>query len=66
MDAEELKIFFAIFKPFLMNFHTLWMIKNDSFKKSILEKYDFTPIQASEKIADALKKTPNSIRKLEE
>jgi hypothetical protein len=48
-----------------MNFKELWMIKNDSFKKSIFTKYDFIPTQINEKIADTLKKTPNSVRKLE-
>ena len=49
-----------------MNFKELWMIKNDSFKKSIFKKYDFIPTQINEKIAEILKKTPNSVRKLEE
>ena len=34
-DPEELKLFFVIFRPFIMNFHSLWMIKNDSFKAAI-------------------------------
>lgn len=66
MDAEEFKIFDTIFHPFLMSFNGLWMIKNDTFKASILEKYEFDPIKINEKIADALRKIPNSIRKLEE
>jgi hypothetical protein len=45
MDPEELKLFITIFRPFLMNFKELWMIKNDSFKKSIFTKYDFIPTQ---------------------
>lgn len=45
MDSEELKIFTTIFKPFLMNFNGLWMIKNDTFKESILHLYDFTSVQ---------------------
>ena len=45
MDSEELKVFTTIFKPFLMNFNGLWMIKNDTFKESILHLYDFTSIQ---------------------
>ena len=49
-----------------MNFNGLWMIKNDTFKKSILEKYSFDQVKINEKIADTLKKIPNSIRKLEE
>ena len=49
-----------------MCFNGLWMIKNDTFKKVILDKYDFIPIEISEKIAQTLKKTPNSVRKLEE
>lgn len=28
-----------------MNFNGLWMIKNDTFKSSILEKYEFDPIK---------------------
>ena len=66
MDPEEFKIFDTIFHPFLMSFNGLWMIKNDTFKASILEKYDFDPIKINEKIADSLRKIPNSIRKLEE
>ncbi len=66
MDPEELKLFIVIFRPFLMNFKDLWMIKNDNFKKSIFKKYDFIPTQINEKIAETLKKTPNSVRKLEE
>lgn len=42
------------------------MIKNDSFKRAINQKYNFKVNQISEKIADVLKKTPNSVRKLEE
>lgn len=49
-----------------MNFQELWMIKNDSFKKSIFAKFDLIPTQINEKIADTLKRTPNSVRKLEE
>jgi len=49
-----------------MSFNGLWMIKNDTFKTSILEKYNFDPIKINEKIAEALRKIPNSIRKLEE
>lgn len=47
-----------------MNFKDLWMIKNDSFAKSIYKKYEFVPTEINEKIAEALKKTPNSVRKL--
>jgi hypothetical protein len=47
-----------------MNFKDLWMIKNDSFKKSISKKYEFNQQHINEKIAEALKKTPNSVRKL--
>lgn len=49
-----------------MNFKDLWMIKNDCFKKAINNKYVFVWAELSEKIADSLKKTPNSVRKLEE
>jgi len=49
-----------------MSFNSLWMIKNDSFKMAISKKYDFASSQINEKIAETLKKTPNSIRKLEE
>lgn len=28
-----------------MNFQELWMIKNDSFKKSIFAKFDLIPTQ---------------------
>ena len=49
-----------------MNFNGLWMIKNDTFKTSILEKYDLDQIKMNEIIAETLKKIPNSIRKLEE
>lgn len=55
-----------MFRPFLMNFQELWMIKNDSFKKSIFAKFDLIPTQVNEKIAETLKRTPNSVRKLEE
>lgn len=47
IDGEELKIFISIFKPFIMNFNSLWMIKNDSFKQSIFQKYEFVPAQIS-------------------
>jgi hypothetical protein len=47
-----------------MNFKDLWMIKNDSFKRSIHTKYEFNMQEINEKIAEALKKTPNSVRKL--
>ena len=56
----------TLFKSFLMNFKDLWMIKNDCFKKSISKKYQFIITELSEKIAESLKKTPNSVRKLEE
>jgi len=59
-------LFITVFRPFLMNFQELWMIKNDSFKKSIFTKFDLIPTQINEKIADTLKRTPNSVRKLEE
>jgi len=49
-----------------MNFKDLWMIKNDSFKRSIFTKYDLISTTINEKIAETLKKTPNSVRKLEE
>jgi hypothetical protein len=49
-----------------MNFKGLWMIKNDSFKKAINMKYTFNWGELSSKIADILKKSPNSVRKLEE
>jgi hypothetical protein len=49
-----------------MNFKDLWMIKNDSFQRSIHNKYEFNMVSINEKIADALKRTPNSVRKLEE
>ncbi len=42
------------------------MIKNDSFKKIINRKYQFNMPKISEKIAETLKKTQNSVRKLEE
>ncbi len=45
MNPEELKLFIVIFRPFLMNFKDLWMIKNDSFKKSIFKKYDLISTQ---------------------
>ena len=45
MNPEELKLFIVIFRPFLMNFKDLWMIKNDSFKKSIFKKYDLITTQ---------------------
>jgi len=64
INSEELNFFLTIFKPFLMTFGELWMIKNDSFKKSIYKKYNFVLTQINEKIADILKKTPNSVRKL--
>ena len=51
MDAEELKLFITIFRPFLMNFNGLWMIKNDTFKTSILEKYELDQVKTNEKIA---------------
>lgn len=65
-DPEELKTFFVIFRPFIMNFQSLWMIKNDSFKAAISKKYELRSSQINEKIAETLKKTPNSVRKLEE
>lgn len=43
IDSEELKIFINIFRPFIMNFNSLWMIKNDSFKQSIFQKYGMVP-----------------------
>lgn len=49
-----------------MNFKDLWMIKNDCFKRAINNKYEFCYSELSEKIAETLKKTPNSVRKLEE
>lgn len=41
VDPEDLKLFFTIFRPFIMNFQSLWMIKNDSFKMAVSKKYDF-------------------------
>ena len=49
-----------------MHYQELWMIKNDSFKKAIVRKYSHIPTSINEKIAETLKKTPNSVRKLEE
>ena len=66
IDHEELKLFITIFRAFLMNFKDLWMIKNDSFKRSINKKYEFNMTEINEKIAETLKRTPNSVRKLEE
>ena len=51
MDGEEFKLFLTIFQPFVMNFNGLWMIKNDTFKTSILEKYDLDQVKTNEKIA---------------
>ena len=45
IDPEELKLFITVFRSFLMNFKELWMIKNDSFKKSIHKKYEFNQIK---------------------
>ena len=47
MDPEELKLFIAIYRPFMMNFNDLWMIKNDTFKAAMIEKYNFSPAQMS-------------------
>ena len=47
-----------------MNFKELWMIKNDSFKKAIVRKYQAIPTYINEKIAETLRRTPNSVRKL--
>ena len=47
MDGEEFKMFVTIFRPFLMNFNGLWMIKNDTFKTSILEKYDLDQVKTN-------------------
>lgn len=49
-----------------MNFKDLWMIKNDSFQKSIHKNHQFQQQSINDKIAETLKKTPNSVRKLEE
>ena len=51
MDVEEFKLLVTIFKPFIVSFKGLWMIKNDSFKRAILDKYECSVAQASEKIA---------------
>ena len=45
MDPEEFKLFVTISRPFLMSFNGLWMIKNDTFKTCILEKYDLDQIK---------------------
>lgn len=66
VEAEDLELFITVFRPFLMHFQELWMIKNDSFKKAIVRKYNAIPTSINEKIAETLKKTPNSVRKLEE
>jgi hypothetical protein len=42
IDHEDLKLFITVFRAFLMNFKDLWMIKNDSFKRSINKKYQFS------------------------
>lgn len=51
IESEELKLFITIFRSFLMNFKDLWMIKNDSFKRSINKKYSFVPTTINERIA---------------
>ena len=66
VESEELELFITVFRPFLMHFQQLWMIKNDSFKKAIIRKYHSIPTSINEKIAETLKRTPNSVRKLEE
>ena len=59
-------MFITLFRTFLMNFKDLWMIKNDCFKKVVSTHYHFEISELSDKIAETLKRTPNSVRKLEE
>jgi hypothetical protein len=66
VTSEELKLFGVVFGNFLMKYRHLWMIKNDSFRKCLNHKYKFKFQDIHERIAEALRKTPNSLRKLEE
>lgn len=63
---EELRLFSLVFGSFLMQYRQLWMIKNDSFRKCLYRKYRFKYQEIHERVAEALRKTPNSLRKLEE
>jgi hypothetical protein len=65
VSSEELKVFGVVFNSFLMRYRQLWMIKNDSFRKCLNQKYRFKFPEVHERIAEALRKTPNSLRKLE-
>ncbi len=70
ISPKEWKSLLAIFKNFFMTYKDLWKITNEPFKKAIFDSYlknDTNYIRAThEKIAEILKKTPPSIRKLEE
>lgn len=70
LGLEEDKMFFALFKNFLIKYKGLWILNNDNLKKAIQSKYMQDPQEINrihEEIASAIeKKTPNSIRKLEE
>ena len=68
-SLEEWRTFLAFFKVFMMNYHGLWIINNDMFKRAIVNRYTgdvSAAIVLHEEVADVLEKTPNSIRKLEE
>jgi hypothetical protein len=66
VTPDELKLFGVVFGNFLMKYRHLWMIKNDSFRKCLNSKYKFKFQDIHERIAEVLRKTPNSLRKLEE
>lgn len=68
--AEEWNNIVVIFKNYMMKYKNLWKISNEIFRKIVTERYlkpnnDYV-LKLHAKIADSLKKTPNSIRKLEE
>lgn len=66
VSSEELRIFSVVFREFVMSWRHLRMIKNDSFRKALHRKYRFKVQEVHDKIAEALRRTPNSLRKLEE
>jgi hypothetical protein len=69
IKPEEIKLFTAIFKEFLIYQRKLWYLPSEYLKRLILAKFPKDSQSSSElheKIANTLEKSSVSIRKLEE
>jgi len=70
VQTKEWKFLVAVFKNFFMKHKDLWKINNEPFKKAISQFYSLKSspyiLKLHEDVSEVIKKTPTSIRKLEE